>query len=75
MYEYSSPIKLARAKGKLGVNATPEEIHAEYVRIGGLVTGGETVAEPIMVSEAVSSPKKKAKKVAKKEVKKVTQKK
>ena len=83
-YDWSTnPIKLARARGNLGENATEEELKTEYTRLGGYIAGEPNlviVPEPIItVSESdtsmpvVEEVKKKAKKVvtkAKKVVKK-----
>lgn len=69
----TNPIKLARAKGKLGSTATEEELKAEYIKTGGRIAPGFKVAEEVSTPDqlvvviAETSPKpKKVKKVVKK---------
>lgn len=69
----TNPLKLARAKANAGVNATEEQIKAEYIRLGGLVHAEETYVikapEPLTnqdVADMVKPVKKAVKKTSKK---------
>ncbi len=49
----SNKLKLARAIGIAGTNATEEQVMAEYIKIGGLINKGYEPVEASVIDETI----------------------